>query len=104
MVFAHDTEAALQAAVALVNTAEPPDTLTTVPELDAWYEEHAFTGRRDSDDAKRFGMIPAEADMSFEGWVEPKYLKQALSDLRLERYWPEYDADGKPKPANVTAR
>ena len=29
MVFAHDTEAALLAAVALVNSAEPPDTLTT---------------------------------------------------------------------------
>jgi sulfonate transport system substrate-binding protein len=60
--------------------------------------------RRDSDDAKRFGMIPADADMSFEGWVEPKYLKQALKDLHLESYWPEYDAEGKPKPDNVVAR
>ena len=49
MVFAHDTEAALQAAVALVNTAQPPDTLTTVSELDTWYVEHAYTGRRDDD-------------------------------------------------------
>ena len=33
MTFAHDTEAALLAAVALVNSAEPPDTLTTTAEL-----------------------------------------------------------------------
>ena len=41
---------ALQAAVALVNTAEPPDTLTTVAELDAWFAEWAYTGRRDGDE------------------------------------------------------
>ncbi|CAA9316765.1 MAG: protein of unknown function DUF1470 [uncultured Nocardioidaceae bacterium] len=52
MVFAHDTEAALQAAVALVNTEEPPDTLTSVGELDAWYVGYAFTGRRDGDEAE----------------------------------------------------
>ena len=33
MIFAHDTELALQAAVALVNSAVAPDTLTTVDEL-----------------------------------------------------------------------
>ena len=49
MVFTHDTEAALQAAVALVNTAEPPDTLTSVEDLDEWYVEHGYTGRRDRD-------------------------------------------------------
>ncbi len=50
MVFTHDTEAALQAAVSLVNTAEPPDTLTSVEELGDWFTEHAFTGRRDADE------------------------------------------------------
>ena len=49
MIFTHDTELALQAAVALVNSAEPPDTLTTVEELTEWYTEHSFTGRRDAD-------------------------------------------------------
>ena len=34
MLFAHDTEVSLQAAVALVNSAAPPDTLTTQEELD----------------------------------------------------------------------
>ncbi len=46
MIFAHDTELALQSAVALVNSAVEPDTLTTVDELDAWYAEHSYTGRR----------------------------------------------------------
>ncbi len=52
MVFAHDTEVALQAAVALVNTAESPDTLTSVDELDAWFTEWAYTGRRVGDEAE----------------------------------------------------
>jgi predicted RNA-binding Zn ribbon-like protein len=49
VVLAHDTEAALLAAVTLVNSAEEPDTLSTVRELDAWYAEHHFTGRHDRD-------------------------------------------------------
>jgi predicted RNA-binding Zn ribbon-like protein len=47
VVFAHDTEAALAAAVALVNSAEPPDTLTDLSELDAFYRGHGYTGRHD---------------------------------------------------------
>ena len=52
MLFAHDTVASLRAAVDLVNTAEEPDTLTTVAELEAWYAEHRYTGRRDGDEAE----------------------------------------------------
>ena len=52
MVFAYDTVVSLQAAVALVNSAEEPETLTTVAELDAWYAEHGYTGRRDGDEAE----------------------------------------------------
>jgi predicted RNA-binding Zn ribbon-like protein len=52
VLFAHDTEASLQAAMTLVNSAESPDTLTTMRELDAWYTEHRYTGRRDHDDAE----------------------------------------------------
>ena len=47
MVFAHDTEEALLAAVALVNTAQPPVTMTTVAELDAFFERFGYTGRHD---------------------------------------------------------
>jgi predicted RNA-binding Zn ribbon-like protein len=47
VVFTHDTELALQAAVRLVNSAEEPDTLTTVGELDAVMDEFGYTGRHD---------------------------------------------------------
>ncbi|HEX5090897.1 MAG TPA: CGNR zinc finger domain-containing protein [Nocardioides sp.] len=47
MVFTHDTEVALQAAVTLVNSAEDPDTLTSVADLDRIWEEFSYTGRHD---------------------------------------------------------
>jgi predicted RNA-binding Zn ribbon-like protein len=47
VVFAHDTEAALQAAVVLANSALDPDTLTDVAQLDAFLEEWEYTGRHD---------------------------------------------------------
>ncbi len=52
MVFAHDTDAALLAAVALVNSAEPPDTMTTQAELDAFFAGHKYTGTRTHDAAE----------------------------------------------------
>jgi predicted RNA-binding Zn ribbon-like protein len=51
VVFAHDTTAALAAAVALVNSAEAPDTLTTLAELDAFFVEHGYSGRPPRDGA-----------------------------------------------------
>ena len=42
----------MQAAVALVNTAEPPDTLTTTAELDAFFAEHRCTGLHTGDAAE----------------------------------------------------
>ena len=47
MVFAHDTEVSLQAAVTLANSALEPDTLLTIEDLDAFFTEYEFTGRRD---------------------------------------------------------
>jgi predicted RNA-binding Zn ribbon-like protein len=52
MVFAHDTEAALVAAVALVNSAEEPVTMTTTEELGAFFVEHGYTGRLVGDQAE----------------------------------------------------
>jgi predicted RNA-binding Zn ribbon-like protein len=49
VLFAHDTVASLQAAVALVNSASPPDTLTTTAQLDAFYAEYRYTGRPPTD-------------------------------------------------------
>jgi predicted RNA-binding Zn ribbon-like protein len=45
--FAYDTEQALLSAVDLVNSAAPPDTLTTIEELDDFYTRFGYTGRRD---------------------------------------------------------
>ena len=45
MLFAHDTEMALLAAVRLANSAVEPDTHATVEALDAFYEECSYTGR-----------------------------------------------------------
>lgn len=47
MVFAHDTEMALQAAATLANSALDPDTLETVADLDELYVRFEYTGRRD---------------------------------------------------------
>jgi predicted RNA-binding Zn ribbon-like protein len=52
VVFAHDTEASLLAAVELVNSAEPPDTLTTLAQLDTFFTAHRYTGSRTHDDAE----------------------------------------------------
>jgi predicted RNA-binding Zn ribbon-like protein len=52
VVFTHDTEAALLAAVALVNSASEPDTLNTVEELRRFLDEHEFTGTRAGDAAE----------------------------------------------------
>lgn len=51
MVFAHDTELALQAAVAIANSAVEPDTLTTVDELATLLADIGpYSGRIDGDD------------------------------------------------------
>ncbi len=52
MTFARDTEQALLSAVWLVNSAEPPDTLTSVADLDGFWSEYGYTGRHDRDEAE----------------------------------------------------
>lgn len=52
MVFAHDTESALLAAVALVNSAAAPDTLVAVEQLSDFVDEHGYTGRIERDAAE----------------------------------------------------
>jgi predicted RNA-binding Zn ribbon-like protein len=56
VVFTHDTELALQAAVALVNSAAEPDTLTTVADLDGLWDEFGYTGRHDRTRAELDGV------------------------------------------------
>ncbi|HEY1133988.1 MAG TPA: CGNR zinc finger domain-containing protein [Nocardioides sp.] len=48
MLFAHDTEMSLASAVQLVNSAEDPDTLTSVAALDEFYVAYRYTGRHES--------------------------------------------------------
>lgn len=53
MVFAHDANAALQAAAALINTAgEEPDGLQSIDELDAFVQQWRWTGSRTGDAAE----------------------------------------------------
>lgn len=52
MVFAHDTELSLQAAVSLVNSAEPPDTLTSLADLEEFWTRFGYTGRHDRDETE----------------------------------------------------
>ena len=44
MIFAHDTEAALVAAVELANSGPEPDEMTTVEDLDRFFVRHGYTG------------------------------------------------------------
>jgi predicted RNA-binding Zn ribbon-like protein len=47
MVFAYDSEMALQSAVELVNSDDEPDTLTTVAALDDYFARWRYTGRHE---------------------------------------------------------
>jgi predicted RNA-binding Zn ribbon-like protein len=44
VIFAHDTEASLVAAVELANSELPPDEMTTVEDLDRFFVKHVYTG------------------------------------------------------------
>jgi predicted RNA-binding Zn ribbon-like protein len=52
VIFAHDTEAALVAAVELANSGLEPDTMTTVTDLDRFYVQHVYTGSHDHTEAE----------------------------------------------------
>jgi sulfonate transport system substrate-binding protein len=46
-------------------------------------------------DAKRFGLIRNTVDV--DAWIDRSFLDAALKELKLEHYWPEFDASGKQK-------
>jgi len=52
MIFTDDTEETLRAAVWLVNSAEDPDTLTSLSEEAAFVSQFGYTGRIDRDEAE----------------------------------------------------
>lgn len=46
-------------------------------------------------DSKKYGLIRHAFDI--EPWIDRRFLNRALKDLGLERFWAEWDANGKPK-------
>ena len=98
MVFAYDTEEALRAAVVLANTAVPPDTLTTLEELDDFYARFGYTGRRDRTPAELASLraarpllrelLTADRDAAVE--LVNDMLAEAQAVPRLVRH-EEYD-------------
>ena len=58
MIFAHDTEVALNAAAALVNTAHDGEALPTVAALDDFVDEWGWTGAR-AHDAQELAEVQA---------------------------------------------
>jgi sulfonate transport system substrate-binding protein len=62
------------------------------PLLDEYY---VASIQRSINEAKRYKLI--RHPVTIDGWLEPKYLTNALRDLHLENYWDEYDAEGNPK-------
>ncbi len=94
MVFAHDTEANLLAAVALVNSELEPDTLTTLTELDDFFREHGYSGwssrnRADLDQIRALrprlrGMLTSDRDRAAE--LSNEALAQARAIPQLVRH------------------
>jgi sulfonate transport system substrate-binding protein len=72
---------------------ETTDLRTRVnPLLDEYYQAAL---QRAIKEAKDYRLIRREVPI--EGWLEPKYLHTALSELKLEHHWPQYDAKGQLK-------
>ena len=49
--------------------------------------------RAQAERAKTYKLLRDDVDV--DSWFEPKYLNQALAELKLQDYWPRYDAAGK---------
>jgi len=62
------------------------------PLLDEYYTTSI---QRSIEETKKYKLI--RRDVNFDGWLEPKYLNNALKELKLEDYWPQQDAQGKIK-------
>ncbi len=56
MVFAYDSEMALQSSVELVNTGEEPDGLGSVADLDEFFDRWRYTGRHERTRAELDGV------------------------------------------------
>jgi predicted RNA-binding Zn ribbon-like protein len=63
MAFAHDVALALQAAVALVNSAEDPPTLTSPAELGEFLRHWGYTGRHDGTAAELAAVLDLRPEL-----------------------------------------
>lgn len=60
------------------------------PLLDEYYTASI---QRSIDEIKGYRL--SRREVSLDGWIEPKYLNNALREQKLETYWPTQDASGK---------
>ena len=90
MVFAHDTKASLVSAVALVNSQYSvvgSPVLTSVADLDTFFEEHGYTGRHESSQAEVDevrALIPRlHAMLTADRLAAVELVNQALGEVEL---------------------
>ncbi len=69
MVFAHDTEEALQSAAALVNTAQTPDALMSVDDLSTFYVDQGWKGQH-AGDAEELAQVRALRPTLRRMWLD----------------------------------
>ncbi|GAA1128253.1 CGNR zinc finger domain-containing protein [Nocardioides aquiterrae] len=99
----------LQSAATLANSALEPDTLETVADLDAFYDEFEYTGRRDGDEAelaavrairpRLFELLTADRDdavalvnaMLADAGAVPQLVRHDVWDWHLHAVGPERD-------------
>jgi sulfonate transport system substrate-binding protein len=62
------------------------------PLLDEYYSTFL---KNSIDEAKKFKFTRREVQL--DGWIEPKYLHNALRENKLETFWDEFDGDGNRK-------
>ena len=91
MVFAHDTALSLRAAVALVNSAEPPDTLASDAELDA--VRRLRPRLRKLLTAERDDAVTIVNDLLAEAGAVPRLVRHDRFDWHLHVVDPETPLD-----------
>lgn len=65
--------------------------------LSPLFDAYAYeANRRGIADAHRYKLIRKSYDVN--AWIDTHYLDQALKDLNLETFWPQFDKDGRLLP------
>jgi sulfonate transport system substrate-binding protein len=70
-----------------------PLALVLNPVPDEYVISHLKDGVKFS---KQKGIIRKDFDV--DKWIDTSYLNRALKELKLEKYWPASDVNGKPTP------